>query len=123
MRGSSVLKPNKPPTKAKSVPCPLYVLANDSYKLIFIHSGSIPNNVLAASPIRAAPAVCELEGPIITGPMISNTELNFTITPPLLNSSFLLNSLYQNTIQQSYAITNFPYKKQTEQAVEYACSV
>jgi len=51
--------------------------------------------VLAASPIRAAPAVCELEGPIITEPIISNTELNFTITPPLLNSNFLLNPLYQ----------------------------
>src|SRR5699024_8349614 len=106
MRGSSVLKPNKPPTKAKSVPCPLYVLKNDSYQSISILAGSIPNNVLAASPIRAAPAVCELEEPIITRPMISNTELTVTITPPLLNRSFFLNSLYQNTIQQSYAITN-----------------
>src|SRR5699024_11917532 len=65
----------------KADPCPLYVLAKDSYMLIFANFGSSPNKSRAALLILAAPAVCELEGPIITGPIISNTELNFIISP------------------------------------------
>src|SRR5699024_11613309 len=33
-------------------------------------------------PILAAPAVCELDGPIITGPITSKTELYFIIYSP-----------------------------------------
>ena len=34
-------------------------------------TGGAPSSVRAMAPILAAPAVCELEGPIITGPSIS----------------------------------------------------
>ena len=36
-------------------------------------SGRLSISLFATRPRRTAPAVCELEGPIITGPMISKT--------------------------------------------------
>jgi hypothetical protein len=38
-----------------------------------------PRMGMAALAIRTTPAVCEDEGPIITGPIISNTLLLFAI--------------------------------------------
>ena len=69
---SSSLSPKAPASSALSVPCPLYVSANEPYN---------PKDICAISPFTislalleslAAPAVCELDGPIITGPNTSN---------------------------------------------------
>ena len=50
-------------------------------------------NLCATRPIRAAPAVCEEEGPIITGPIISKTDVNF-INYPLLDFTYINTLLY-----------------------------
>src|SRR5690606_20404433 len=60
------------------------VSANEPYEWIFAHFGWRPNKSLATLPLRAAPAVCEEEGPIMTGPMISKTDLNFIAQTPSL---------------------------------------
>ena len=67
-----------------SVPCPLYVSLNEPYNVILTFSGCSPKIYLVNRPIRTAPAVCELDGPTITGPIISNTLLYFIFTPPIL---------------------------------------
>ena len=38
-------------------------------------SGLPPNTLIAARAIRTTPAVCEEDGPIITGPIMSKTLL------------------------------------------------
>ena len=73
MRTSSVAIPMIPAIRALSVPCPLYVFAKDPWRRMSAFTAGAPRRVLVIRPILAAPAVWELEGPIITGPSISNT--------------------------------------------------
>ena len=47
--------------------------------MIFASSGVPPNTRMEALAIRITPAVCEEEGPIMIGPIISNTLLLFAI--------------------------------------------
>ena len=39
------------------------------------HSTSAPKSLRATRPMRAAPAVCELEGPIMMGPITSKMSM------------------------------------------------
>ena len=80
-RRSSVAMSISPPTIARSVPWPRQVLANDPWNPTSADSTgstrasatSSPSSRLATRPMRAAPAVCELDGPIITGPRMLNS--------------------------------------------------
>jgi hypothetical protein len=46
---------------------------------MFASSGMPPKTRMAARAIRTTPAVCEDEGPIMMGPIISKTLLLFAI--------------------------------------------
>src|SRR5665213_971372 len=59
---------------ARSVPWPVPVRANDPCSSIFAVSGVPPISARAISPSRHAPAVCDDDGPTMTGPMISRRE-------------------------------------------------
>ena len=48
-----------------------------------------PSRARVILPILAAPAVWELEGPIITGPRISNTFMMFRLSVILLSILFV----------------------------------
>jgi len=53
------------------VPWPSPVAANEPCSWITAFSGAVPSTLRAKAPMRAAPAVCELLGPTMTGPMMS----------------------------------------------------
>ena len=73
MRSSSGAKPRMPAISALSVPWPRYVCANDPCRLMSARTAGSPRTLRAMRPRRTAPAVCELDGPIMTGPTMSNT--------------------------------------------------
>ena len=62
-----------PATIAVSVPWPRPVCAKEPYRVTEAAFTLPPARRLATCPMRTAPAVWELEGPIIRGPIISNT--------------------------------------------------
>ena len=72
-RVSSGAKPKSPATMALSVPWPRPVQAKLPCRPMSARTGCDPSSARATPPMRAAPAVWLLEGPIMTGPMISNT--------------------------------------------------
>ena len=78
-RASSAATSISPPTTARSVPCPRHVRANEPQKPTRASATSSPNSRLATRPMRAAPAVCELDGPIITGPTMSKRFISVSI--------------------------------------------
>jgi len=63
-----------PPNNALSVECPLYTSPKDPWSKKCTLVGVASKIALANWPILAAPAVCELDGPTITGPAMSKTE-------------------------------------------------
>ena len=81
---SSTCIPRSPATSARSVPCPLPVAANEPCIYIFASATGSPRSLLDMSPILTAPAVCELDGPTITGPIIS-IRFIFSHFPPKLS--------------------------------------
>src|SRR5262249_7874001 len=74
-RPSSGFMPRSPATRARSVPCPRPVLAKLPWSVISAFSGAASRMARASRPIRHAPAVWLLLGPIITGPIMSRTLL------------------------------------------------
>src|SRR3954469_19851007 len=79
---SSGRKPIRPPAIALSVPCPSPVRANEPCSSMRARSGVPPISPRARSPSRHAPAVCDDDGPTMTGPMMSSSE---TMTSPRLS--------------------------------------
>ena len=73
---SSGFIPRSPATSAFLVPCPFPVARNEPYKRISAFAIGSPMSFPAIYPIRTAPAVCELDGPTITGPIMSNISIN-----------------------------------------------
>ena len=73
MRRSSASSPSKPATRALSVPCPVPVWANEPYSVMSACAGAAESRRRAIRAMRSAPAVCELEGPTMMGPMISRS--------------------------------------------------
>ena len=71
MRRSSGAKPSMPATRALSVPWPVRVCAKLPSRRNSTCAGSSPASLRAMYAMRSAPAVWLLEGPTITGPMIS----------------------------------------------------
>ena len=69
--GSSGAISSRPATMARSVPWPAPVDAKDPWSKISAWAGWLPSRCRATRPIRAAPAVWELDGPTITGPIMS----------------------------------------------------
>jgi peptide/nickel transport system ATP-binding protein len=63
-----------PAAAGHSVACPFPVAAKEPCKLICARTTACPKRWRAAKPMRAAPAVWLLDGPIIAGPITSNTE-------------------------------------------------
>ena len=92
---SSTAMPIRPAISARSVPCPRYVRANDPESVMTAFAISSSISPRAARPMRAAPAVCELEGPIITGPIMSNMSKG--MPPP---------SFAPRVMERFYCITN-----------------
>ena len=74
---SSGFIPSNPATSAFLVPCPFPVARNDPYKSISAFAIGSPISLPAIYPIRTAPAVCELDGPTITGPIMSNISIQY----------------------------------------------
>ena len=60
-------------TAEMQVPKTGKVFAKEPCKNMCAFTGVFPRRALVTRPIRAAPAVCELDGPIMTGPRMSNT--------------------------------------------------
>src|SRR6476661_4593214 len=73
-RSSSGRKPRSPPASALSVPCPSPVRAKDPWSSIRARSGVPPTSPRTSRPMRHAPAVCDDDGPTMTGPMMSSSE-------------------------------------------------
>ena len=91
IRTSSVCMPKSPATIAKCVPCPFPVARNEPYRFIFALTIGCPISFLATYPIFTAPAVWELDGPTITGPIISNKFiilLPFTLRKRILKNQY-----------------------------------
>src|SRR5699024_8327406 len=72
---SSGLMPSRPATRAISVPWPRPVSAKEPKRPMCALSGMPPSRVRPMRPMRTAPAVCELDGPTITGPRISKMSV------------------------------------------------
>ena len=72
MRGSSTLSPSSPAMRATMVPCPSPVSAKEPKSPMRAMVGCSPKIARARSPSLTAPAVWLLEGPTMTGPMMSN---------------------------------------------------
>ena len=64
--------PKMPATMAVSVPWPRPVSAKEPYSVTRAALTRPFTRRLATRPMRTAPAVWELEGPIMRGPMMSN---------------------------------------------------
>ena len=75
MRGSSTSMPSVPATSARSVPCPRIVFANAECSSKRASTGSSSRSSRATRESRQAPAVCEDEGPTMTGPTMSRSEI------------------------------------------------
>src|SRR3954466_4718095 len=73
-RSSSGRKPIRPPAIALSVPWPSPVRAKEPCSSLRARSGAPPINPRARRPSRHAPAVCEDDGPTMTGPMMSSSD-------------------------------------------------
>ncbi len=76
---SHASKPSMPATSALSVPCPEPVCANDPYN-VKVTRGGCAHRFRAIFAMASAPAVCELEGPTMTGPMMSRRPNVFMLT-------------------------------------------
>ena len=70
-RGSSVASPRMPATSALSVPWPDPVAAKEPYRVKTARSGCSPKSFRAMEARAKAPAVCELDGPTMMGPIMS----------------------------------------------------
>ena len=89
--------PSRPPTSARSVPWPEPVSAKEPYRWMAAFTGGAPSSVRAMAPIRAAPAVWELEGPIITGPSMSKMS-SIAGTPFRVSSQLLYHIMRRGTM-------------------------
>ena len=65
--------PRNPQTSPKSVPCPSWTTASEPFtsKSTTARAGVAPSDMRTISAMRAEAAVCELDGPRITGPITS----------------------------------------------------
>ena len=79
MRSSSGSMPSSPATSARAVPWPRPVAAKLPCSRISAVFGASPNRLRAVSPMRTAPAVWLLEGPVITGPSTSNKRMTLSL--------------------------------------------
>ena len=70
-RGSSVASPRMPATSALSAPWPDPVAAKEPYRVKTARSGCSPKSFRAMEARAKAPAVCELDGPTMMGPIMS----------------------------------------------------
>ena len=70
-RGSSVASSRMPATSALSVPWPDPVAAKEPYRVKTARSGCSPKSFRAMEARAKAPAVCELDGPTMMGPIMS----------------------------------------------------
>ena len=61
--------------RALLVPWPTPVSAKEPWRCTAAFTGSSPSRVRAMRPMRTAPAVWELEGPTMMGPMISKMSI------------------------------------------------
>src|SRR3954466_6151812 len=84
-RSSSGRKPIRPPAIALSVPWPSPVRAKEPCSSLRARSGAPPINPRARRPSRHAPAVCDDDGPTMTGPMMSSSD---TMRSPRLATLF-----------------------------------
>ena len=79
MPRSSAESPSMPATRALSVPCPVPVCANEPCSVNVTCLGRVPHSRRAMRAMASAPAVCELEGPTMIGPMMSRSPNVFTV--------------------------------------------
>jgi len=98
IRRSSGFMPRIPATRARSVPWPGPVSAKEPCRPISAFTGRLPKSVRAMAPMRAAPAVWELEGPTMMGPRMSKMSTIVSSPPPRRRKRIFPGKAPENTV-------------------------